>query len=111
MVNKITQTQKKQKIYSLISKASTLEIELVWIPRIMSRQTDLEKVRGDTVECNNIGLSGVDGAFVSDLYAHVRSGKHLSFKQDIAVRRVLSKYWRQYTEMMHTKEPEQKHLS
>jgi len=81
--------QKKQHIRTLIDKASALEIEIVWMPRIMANQTDLEQIKGDTIERNSIGLSGVDGAFISDVYEQVRSGKHLSGGQDQAVKKVL----------------------
>jgi len=101
MSKKSTIEQKKQHIRALIDKASALEIEIVWMPRIMSNQTDLEKCRGDTIERNSIGLSGVDGAFISDVYEQVRGGKHLSGGQEQAVKRVLKKYWRQYANMMH----------
>jgi len=103
MKNKLTIEQKKQHIRALIDKASALEIELVWMPRIMSNQTDLEKCRGDTIERNSIGLSGVDGPFISDVYDQVRCGKHLSYKQVMSVRRVLKKYWKQFFEMMNKK--------
>jgi len=100
----MTKQQDKHKLQSLIDRATCLELELVWIPRIMSRQTYDELRAGETIRNNGIGLSGVDGAFVSDIYNQVLAGKHLSEKQASATRKILRKYWRQYAAMMPAKE-------
>jgi len=96
----MTKQQDKHKLQSLIDRATCLELELVWIPRIMLNQTYDELRAGETIRNNGIGLSGVDGAFVSDIYNQVIAGKHLSEKQASATRKILRKYWRQYAAMM-----------
>jgi len=96
----MTQQQDKHKLQSLIDRATSLELEMVWIPRIMSNQTYDELAAGETIRNNGIGLSGVDGAFISDLYKHVLAGKHMSEKQASATRMILRKYWKQYSDMM-----------
>lgn len=91
----------KEKIQGMVDKASALELELVWIPKIMSKQTSSEIMRGDTIEVNEIGLSGYDGRFISDIYNRIQSGSHLTEGQAKACRRVLRKYWKQYLGMMN----------
>lgn len=98
----MTQKQDKERLQSMIDKASTFELELVWIPRIMSKQTESELRRGNTIEVNKVGLSGYDGRFISEIYNRIQYGDHLSERQAIAVRRVLRKYWRQYLGMMNS---------
>jgi len=100
----MTKQQDKHKLQSLIDRATYLELELVWIPRIMRNQTYDELRAGETIRNNGIGLSGVDGAFISDIYKHVQTGKHLSEKQASAARKILRKYWRQYAAMMPERE-------
>jgi len=96
----MTKQQDKHKLQSLIDRATCLELELVWLPRIMRNQTYDELRAGETIRNNGIGLSGVDGAFVSDIYNQVLAGNHLSEKQASATRKILRKYWRQYADMM-----------
>jgi len=96
----MTQKQDKEKLQSMVDRASALELELVWIPKIMTRQTSSEIQRGDTIEVNKIGLSGYDGRFISDIYRRIREGDHLSEGQARAVRKILRKYWKQYLDMM-----------
>jgi len=100
----MTKQQDKHKLQSLIDRATCLELELVWLPRIMRNQTYDELRAGETIRNNGIGLSGVDGAFVSDIYKQVLAGKHLSEKQASATRKILRKYWRQYADMMPARE-------
>jgi len=100
----MTKHQDKHKLQSLIDRSTCIELELVWIPRIMSRQTYDELRAGETIRNNGIGLSGVDGAFISDIYKQVLAGKHISEKQASATRKILRKYWRQYAAMMPARE-------
>jgi len=58
----------KQKIQKMVDRASALELELVWIPKIMAKQTEVEVRAGQTIEHNLVGLSGVDGRFITDIY-------------------------------------------
>jgi len=104
MLNKMTKQKDKHKLQSLIDRATCLELELVWIPRIMRNQTYDELAAGETIRNNGIGLSGVDGAFVSDIYKQVLAGKHLSEKQASATRKILRKYHKQYADMMPARE-------
>lgn len=101
----MTITQDKQKIQLMVEKASALELELVWIPKIMAKQTEVEVRQGETIEHNLVGLSGVDGKFISDIHSQILRGKHLSEGQAKAVRRVLKKYWKQYLGMMTRSSP------
>jgi len=100
----MSNNQRKNKLQSLIDSATCLELELVWIPRIMSRQTYDEVKAGETIRNNGIGLSGVDGTFISDIYKQVLAGKHISNKQASATRKILRKYWKQYADMMPSRD-------
>jgi hypothetical protein len=91
----------KEKVQGMIDRASALELELVWIPKIMSKQTSREIYVGSTIEYNEIGLSGFDGHFISDIYRKIQEGGHLTEGQAKASRRVLRKYWKQYLGMMN----------
>lgn len=71
----MTLIQDKQKIQGMVEKASSLELELVWIPRIMEKQTEVEVRQGETIEHNLVGLSGVYGRFISDIHSQVLRGK------------------------------------
>jgi hypothetical protein len=101
----MTIKQDKQKVQDMVDKASALELELVWIPKIMSKQTEREVSVGSTIEYNEVGLSGFDGHFISDIYRKIREGEHLTEGQAKACRRVLRKYWRQYLGMMKKPSP------
>lgn len=61
----------KERIQGMIDKTSALELELVWIPRIMERQTDQEIDANKTIEHNDVGLNGVDAVFISDIFDKV----------------------------------------
>ena len=91
----------KEKVQGMVDRASALELELVWIPKIMARQTSEEIRRGDTIETNKVGLSGYDGRYISSIYERIQLGEHLSERQSFAVRKILRKYWKQYLSMMN----------
>ena len=97
----MTQKQDKERIQLLVDKSSAFELELVWIPKIMSKQTYEEVKFGRTIEDNKIGLTGVDGGFMSDIYSRIQQGSHLSERQASSVRKILKKYWKQYLGMMN----------
>lgn len=90
----------KSKVQEMISKASSLELELVWIPRIMERQTHDEVMSESTREKNNVGLNGRDAPYITSLMNQINAGKHLSPKQVIAVKKILPKYAGQYLSIM-----------
>jgi len=92
----------KTQLQSRIDNASSLDIELVWLPGIMKNQTRNEMGLGVAIESNGIGLSKFDVPFISDIYKQVRHGQHLSEGQAGACRRVLRKYWMQYAKMQQS---------
>lgn len=83
-----------------ISEASTLELELIWIPKIIENQTDDEKQKLCTTAKNGSGLNMTDAPYVTSLYNKVKSGVHLSDRQADVLRKILPKYKRQYMRMM-----------
>ncbi len=93
--------QKEKEIADKIRRASDLEVELVWLPKIMKNQTDEEKDKLATTVNNGLGLNITDAPFVTSLYNQVKSGKHLSGCQANILRRVLVKYKRQYLRMVN----------
>lgn len=100
MDKKISKTKmlKAQKIYvkEIIAKASSLELELIWIPKIMKNQTVEEVYTGQTTEVNEMGLSGYDAPFITSVYDQIQEGNHLTNRQKEAVSKILQKYWKQY---------------
>lgn len=86
-----------------ISEASVLELELIWIPKIVENQTNDEKQRLCTTAKNGTGLNMTDAPYVTSLYYKIRSGIHLSERQADALRKMLPKYRRQYARMMTCK--------
>lgn len=94
----------KQVIQGMIAKASSFELELVWIPKIMARQTEDEQMAHETKEKNSVGLNGRDAPFVTSIYDRILEGKHLTPKMEDAIKRILPKYWKQYDSMMIWKE-------
>ncbi len=91
----------KQKIAGMIEKASSLEIELVWIPKIVARQTRDEIDHLNTEEKNNVGLSAFDAEIITSFYNQIQHGKHLSSNQTQMAKKKLAHYWRQYAQMMN----------
>jgi len=100
----MTLKENKQRLQRMIDNATPIELELVWIPKIMRNQTYDELAAGETIRNNGIGLSGVDGVFISDIYKQVLAVKHMSEKQANATRKILRKYWKQYSNMMPARE-------
>jgi len=92
----------KTQFQSQIDNASSLELELAWLPRIMKNQTRNEMGLGVAIESNGIGLSKFDVPFIADIFKQVRHGQHLSGGQAGACRRVLRKYWSQYAQMQQS---------
>lgn len=90
----------KERITEMIQKASSLELKLVWIPRIIEKQTQDELEAEETKHKNDVGLSGVDGRVVCSMFHQTQFGKDLTPRQIIALKRILPKYWKQYIGMM-----------
>ncbi len=89
-----------EEITKKISEASALELELVWLPKIVENQTDDEKQKLCTTTRNGTGLNAMDAYYVTSLYNRVKAGGHLSDKQADVLRKILPKYKRQYMRMM-----------
>ena len=90
----------KTDIQSMIKNATDYEMELVFIPRIMEKQTQEEIVIESSTEQNKIGLNAYDAEFITSLYTQMNRGKHISVKQLKAAQKILPKYWKQYQVMM-----------
>ncbi len=86
----------KPTIEAMINRASNTELEIFWIPKIISNQTSDEVRSEETIEHNRIGLNGRDAKFVTSVYNQITSGRHLSVRQSESIKKVLPKYWRQY---------------
>ncbi len=91
--------QDKERIQSLLMIATSAELELVWLPKILSNQTDDEIKERRTIKENKVGLNGSDAPIVTSIYSGIRAGRHLSDGQARYLRKVLPKYWRQYSKM------------
>lgn len=89
-----------EEIVKKISEASALELELIWIPRIVENQTDDEKNKLCTTKKNGTGLNMADAPFVTSVYNKIKSGNHLSERQADLIRKILPKYKRQYMRMI-----------
>lgn len=88
------------KIKEMISNASSLELELIWIPRIMKNQTCGEIESNRTLEYNGTGLNGCDAHSISFYYQMIQKGYHLREDQAEDARKKLAKYSRQYVEQI-----------
>lgn len=82
-----------------IANATTLEVELVWLPKIIQNQTEEELEEEHTKFDNKLGLNGIDAPIVTSMYKRVMSGKHLTDNQATCLKKILPKYWRQYTKL------------
>ena len=89
-----------EEIAKMISNASALEFELIWLPKIIDNQTDDEKQKLYTTVNNGLGLNMRDAYYVMSVYNRVKAGGHLSDKQVDVLRKILPKYRRQYMRMM-----------
>ncbi len=89
-----------EEIAKKISEASSIEMELVWIPKIMGNQTSDEVEKLTTNKNNGIGLNKGDSYYVTRLYNQVKSGGHLSDRQTAILRKILPKYKKQYRRMV-----------
>lgn len=91
----------REEIQSMIVNASDLEMELVWLPKIMGNQTDDEVDKRATLSDNKIGLTGGDAPFVTAYWMRLQRGVHLTHSQVEVLKCVLPKYWRQFARMMN----------
>ncbi len=106
----------KETISEMLNRASNTELEIFWIPKIISNQTRDEERSEETIEHNRIGLNGADGKIITSIYHQIQRGKHLSERQAFTVKKRLRKYWKQYSNTTpETKrtiiKPEQKEFS
>lgn len=96
MTKKQDKKELRDKIRRMIQKASPLEFELIWIPKIMVFQLDNEKELKDTTEKNGEGLSKADAYPVTKLYNRIQKGGHISQEEADNLKTRLPKYWKQY---------------
>lgn len=89
----------KQKIKEMIQNAKPLELELVWIPKIMENQTEDERYQESTIEYNEKGLNAFDAKTISYYFNQIKSGSHLTPEQVEKARVKLVKYAGQYAAM------------
>lgn len=94
----------KEKVNELILKATSLEFELVWLPKIMGNQTDTEIECMCTVCDNKLGLNNNDAPIVTAYFMRVKRGAHLTDGQANVLRKILPKYWRQFARMSNGNE-------
>lgn len=101
MVSKKQQRQHlKAYIQGLIQKATPLELELVWIPKIYQFQLAEEKQYKDTLEQNGVGLTKADAFIISKFASRIEKGGHLSPEEAQDLKARLPKYWKQYAAQM-----------
>ncbi len=91
--------QKKQFMKYIILNASPEMLHKVWIPKLMHRQINQEARHSFSVEKNNIGLSIFDSKFVTSVYKDSKQ-RPLTEKQLVQLKRTLSKYWKQYINIL-----------
>lgn len=92
--------ENKERIATMIQNASSLELKLVWIPKIVEKQTQDEIESEETKHKNDVGLSGIDGRIVCSMFHQTQFGKDLTSRQITSLKRILPKYWKQYVGMM-----------
>ena len=101
MVSKKNQRRAmKGYIQGLMQKATPLEFELVWIPKIYQFQTEDEKQVKDAIERNGEGLTKADAYIVSKLAKRIANGGHISIEETDDLRTRLPKYYKQYVAQM-----------
>lgn len=89
-----------RRIKRMILSASGIEIEKVWLEKIMHNQSNEEILSGVTNENNGIGLNAKDAPIVTSMYRQVMCGYSLSVAQVSTLKKILPKYWRQFGKMM-----------
>lgn len=98
--SKTQQILLKERVQMMITEASALEMELVWIPRIMEKQLETEVAFNDTNADNGEGLTKADAYPITRMYKILQHGHHLTPTQVEEARKRLKKYWKQYGNMM-----------
>jgi hypothetical protein len=88
-----------KQVKSMIENASVLELELIWIPKIMERQTSEEQEDEYTKEHNGVGLNAFDATFITRLHKKIQEGERLNVWEAKKAREKLMKYSKQYVEM------------
>ena len=87
----------KDKIQAMIRSSSDIELELVWIPRMMERQEEDEVSRMDTQDRNGRGLNRADAWPITRAFKRIQEGGHLYENEPEDIRSRLLKYWKQYS--------------
>lgn len=86
-------------IKDMIKNATKAELEVVFVPSIMTRQTWGETAEEATTEKNGVGLNGCDAKYITSVFKAIRAGMHISDKQATTLRKKLAKYAKQYMEI------------
>lgn len=94
----------KKHIQDMIANAPAAELQLIWIPRMMERQLEEEQDYNATVERNGYGLNKADAYPITRMYKRTQKGGLLTEEEVEDLHTRLLKYWKQYYDMMTTKE-------
>ena len=87
----------KDRIQGMIKLASDIELELVWIPRMMERQMEEEVEQMDTQDRNGVGLNRADAWPITRAFKRIQEGGHLYGDESEDIKNRLLKYWKQYS--------------
>ena len=87
----------KIRIQEMIKSASNIELELVWIPRMMERQVEEEVQQMETHDRNGVGLNRADAWPITRAYKRIQKGGHLYGDEPKDIKNRLLKYWKQYS--------------
>lgn len=91
---------KLEKIETVLRNASEKQVREFFIPLIMERQTDSEKVNKTTSQNNNIGLSGAHAPTITEYYNNIVHGLPLMDWQVEESKKILIHYRKQYLEIL-----------
>lgn len=84
---------KKQLVDTLKTQLATLDRQaLKGLVTIYGFQTDEEQEKGDTLEYNQMGFTGLDGQFLSSLAEQYIARGSLSPKQIVYIKKAMPKY-------------------
>lgn len=89
----------KIEIQEMIKSASDIELELVWIPRMMERQVEDEVQHMETHDKNGVGLNRADAWPITRAYKRIQKGGHLYGDEPKDIKNRLLKYWKQYSSL------------
>lgn len=91
------QQQWKEYLQNLVRTNDKALMRAIWV--IYCRQTDSERVRGETTEHNGQGFGKVDAEFFTSLVHRVQAGQGVASRDLAIARNKMPKYWRQLMEI------------